>query len=293
MISSKECLNCHKTKKVSNYYIHRDNKQGHNLDNICKECAKRITINLDGIKLYADLNSRKFSQELFDIAVIAINKKYKDDVEFNSLPEEKRESFLFEKVRNIYFSRQGQNQYYQYLNTDKSPVFTEDLEIESVETDIDDEDLESIEEVKEKKIYSEKWGGTYSRKQIDWLDCYYEDTKNDFSIVSRIHSDYAKKIAKASLNMDESFSQMMNGTPGADKRYKESKAVFDTLSISAKFSEKTRGQNDVSGFGSLSEIVAHLENNGFLQKKIKFEDDDIEKIGADLRWVLSSVGGDL
>ena len=112
-------------------------------------------------------------------------------------------------------------------------------------------------------------------------------------MVSRIHKDYAKKIAKASLNMDESFSQMMNGISGADKRYKEAKTVFDSLSISAKFSEKTRSNNDVAGLGSLSEIVAKLEQTGFLQNKITFEDDHIELINFDLRHVLASVTGDI
>jgi len=284
IITSKECTSCHKTKKVSNYYIHRDNKPGHNLDFTCKECNKKIVVDLEGLKRYCDLNSRPFVQDLYDVALKTSTDKYENNVDYNSLPEEKRESFLFEKIRNIYFSRMGATQYYSYLDTDQSPVFVETIEDESEVENVND-----AEPVKEKKIHSEKWSGTYSHSQISWLDAYYADTCEDFNVVSRIHKDYAKKIAKASLNMDESFSDMMNGVSGADKRYKDSKAVFDTLSISAKFSEKTRGQNDTAGLGSLAEITAWLEQNGFLQEKIVFEDDDISKINKDLRHVLSSL----
>ena len=59
------------------------------------------------------------------------------------------------------------------------------------------------------------------------------------------HRDYARKIAKASLQMDKTFDDMMNGVDGADKRYENATKAFDTLSKSAKFSESTRSVNDV------------------------------------------------
>jgi hypothetical protein len=284
MITSKECLICHKTKKVSNYYIHRDNKPGHGTDFTCKECNKKIVTNLEGLKKYCDLNSRHFVQDLYDLAHKTSTEKYVNDVEFNSLSEEKRESFLFEKVKNIYFSRMGGTQYYSYLNTNEGQYNEEIMEdnLEAIK-----EDSEPIK--KEKKIYSSEWQGTYSRSQLDYLESYYFDTTNDFVITTRSHKDYVKKIAKASLAMDEAFDDMMQGTTGADKRYKENKTIFDSLSQSAKLSEKTRGQNDVAGLGSLSEIVMKLEQTGFLQKKIEFEDDAISKINKDLRHILSSM----
>lgn len=289
MITSKSCSVCHITKKVKSYYIHRDNKQGYGLNNACRDCDNKTAINLEGIKKYCDINCRLFSQELYDFVVKSITKKYKDDVDYNSLSEEKRELFFNTKVMKGYFSQQGQRQFYQYLNTNESDTSVEEIEREE---DIDEE-LERTKPVKESKIHSEKWGGTYSKAQISWLDSYYADTCADFNVISRIHKDYAKKIAKSSLNMDEAFSDMMNGVSGADKRYKEAKAVFDSLSISAKFSEKTRSNNDTAGMGSLSEIGAWLEQNGFLQKKIIFEEDDVDKINSDLRHVLASISGDV
>lgn len=283
IITSKQCIQCHKTKKVSNYYIHRDNKPGHNLDFTCKECNKKIVINLQGLKRYCDLNSRLFSKDLYDLALKTSTEKYENDVEFNSLSEEKRESFLFEKIKNIYFSRMGGVQYYSYLNTNMSPVL------------IDEEDAvkSAPHDNEDKKIRSVEWGGMYTRIQLDYLQSYFSDSCSDFKIVTRNHRDYLYKIAKASLAMDEAFNDMLSGSvPGADKRYSAAKMVFDTLSQSAKFSEKTRSANDVAGLSSLSEVVEQLEKTGFLQKKMTFEKDDIDKIGENFRFTIASVGGD-
>ncbi len=291
MITSKECIICHKTKKVSNFYTHRDNKLGHGLNMSCKECDKKTVIDINGLRLFCDTNNRLFSQDLYDLALKTSTEKYENDVEYNSLSEEKRESFLFEKIRNIYFSRMGGNQYYSYLNTNTGLV---EESIEYTEYNEDEaEDSEPAKKEKEKKTWSEKWQGTYTKSQISFLDSYYFDTTNDFIITTRSHKDYVKKIAKASLAMDESFDDMMQGIAGADKRYKENKAIFDSLSQSAKLSEKTRSANEVSGLGSLSEIVAKLEQTGFLQRKITFPKDDIDQINEDFRWALASVGGEL
>lgn len=87
--------------------------------------------------------------------------------------------------------------------------------------------------------------GNYSETDIRKLDHYYESLENDYNIVTENHRDYARKIAKASLQMDKTFDDMMNGIEGADKRYENATKAFDTLSKSAKFSESTRSVNDV------------------------------------------------
>lgn len=291
IITSKQCIKCHKTKKVSNYYIHRDNRKGHGIDNTCKECSRQMGDTLEGLKEYCDLNSRVFNSALYTISTESVMKKYENDVEFNSLSEEKRESFLNVKIKNAYFSQQSQSQYYSFIENDESLTLIEQDTIEDVEEN--EGDLEPIKKNKEKKIYSQDWQGSYTKAQILWLDTYYFDTCNDFVVSNRNHKDYVRKIAKASLAMDEAYNDMMNGVAGADKRYDKNRSIFDGLSQSAKLSEKTRSTTDVVGLGSLSEIVAQLEQTGFLQKKMTFEKDDIDKIGDDFRWTLTSVGGEL
>lgn len=289
MITSKSCIKCHKTKKVSNYYINRDNKYGHCIDNSCKECSRKLSSTLDGLKEYCDLNSRMYRPELYDSVYDSTIKKFEHDIAFNSLSEEDRESFIFEKTVKMYFSRMGQTQFYQYINTNENQNIIE----ETIEEEPEEEDIELTIASKGKRIYSQDWRGSYTRGQIDWLDAYYADTVSDFVVKTRNHKDYCRKIAKASLSVDEASNEMLNNIPGAEKKYDKATATFDKLSQSAKLSEKTRSANEVSGLSSISEIVARLEQTGFLQKKITFEKDSIDQVGEDFRWTLTSVGGEL
>ncbi|MBZ9622860.1 hypothetical protein G9F71_008340 [Clostridium sp. FP2] len=287
MITSKECIICHKTKKASNFYTHRDNKPGYGLNMACKECDKKTAVDITGLKLFCSINNRLFSQDLYEEVSKSIQTKYEHDIEYNSLSEEKREVFLNRKIINMYFSRMGNSQYYQYVPEEGYLTFVE----EEAEDNENEENIDS-KEINEKKIYSQDWRGSYTKSQIDWLDAYYEDTIGDFVVKTRNHKDYCRKIAKASLSVDEASNEMLNDVPGAEKKYDKATATFDKLSQSAKLSEKTRSTNDVAGLGSLSEIVAQLEQTGFLQKKINFEKDDVDKISEDFRWTITSVGGE-
>jgi len=284
---SKKCPLCGRNKKFSFYYTHRDNVEEYGFDNICKQCAQAMTTSKEGMLKYCSISSRKFHIELWTWAEVRVNEKYKADPVFNALSKAQQAKLLSEKIASAYFGQMGQIGWYEF-----SP--NEQFNIKGMlsQQSNDVEENVPMKKIVERKVYSRDWMGDYSRSQIEWLDEYYANTCRDFMVVSRIHQDYAKKIAKASLSMDELYSAMLNGETGADKKYEKSKNIFDGLSISAKFSEKTRSANDVSGFGSLSEIVAKLEQTGFLQRKIVFETDDVDKVNADLRHVLSSVGGD-
>ena len=295
MITSKACIKCHKTKKVSNYYINKDNKRGYGIDNFCKECSRKTSSDLSGLKEYCESNNRLFSSDLYESVSKSVNTKYEHDLDFNSLDEVKRELFLTDKIIKMYFSRMGNTQYYQYIPDEEDSNFVrsdEELEDEIVEEYEDDIDSKKV-KGKDKRTYSQDWRGSYTKNQIDWLDAYYADTLSDYTVKTRNHKDYCRKIAKASLAMDEASNEMLNNVPGAEKKYDKAKAAFDLFSSSAKLSEKTRSANEVSGLSSISEIVARLEQTGFLQKKITFEKDSIDQVGEDFRWTLTSVGGEL
>lgn len=274
MSLTKKCPKCGKEKRLSSFYINRDFIEEDSHDVICSECAKRMSQSLGGLKKYCKQNRRNFSEMLWKNCYESIEKKYKDDSSLNDLTEKKRENFIIKKIIYRYFSMQSQTQYYKYI-----PKEDEENKIE-----------ESLPE--DKKIFSKEWMGEYTQFQLDYLNSYYQDCLHDFKIVTRNHKDYARKIAKASLIMDINYNAMINGDSIAEKKYKEAKSIFDTLSQSAKFAENKRSTDDVAGLGSLCEVGAKLEREGFLQKKIKFEDDDIDKINKDFRWAIASIGGD-
>ena len=135
------------------------------------------------------------------------------------------------------------------------------------QTDSNEEDL----------IYDDKWMGKYTQKDIDYLNKYYAGLERDYKIITENHRDYARKIAKASLQMDKAFDEMINGVDGADARYKNAREAFDTLSKSAKFSESTRSVNDV-GISSFSKVAAMVEAHNWIPEHKPLKKDTIDEM---------------
>lgn len=145
-----------------------------------------------------------------------------------------------------------------------------------------------VQTIEEPLIYSDKWIGNYSESDIKKLDRYYESLENDYNIVTENHRDYARKIAKASLQMDKTFDDMMNGVDGADKRYENATKAFDTLSKSAKFSESTRSVNDV-GASSFSKVAAMVESHNWIPEHKPLKKDTIDELIDYLSTITKSV----
>jgi len=129
----------------------------------------------------------------------------------------------------------------------------------------------------EELIYDDKWMGNYTQKDIDCLNKYYAGLERDYKIITENHRDYARKIAKASLQMDKAFDEMINGVTGADARYKNAREAFDTLSKSAKFSESTRSVNDV-GISSFSKVAAMVEAHNWIPEHKPLKKDTIDEM---------------
>lgn len=136
--------------------------------------------------------------------------------------------------------------------------------------------LQSKEE-SEELIYDDTWMGRYTQKDIDYLNKYYIGLERDYKIITENHRDYARKIAKASLQMDKAFDDMINGIDGADAKYKNARDAFDTLSKSAKFSESTRSVNDV-GISSFSKVAAMVEAHNWIPEHKPLEKDTIDEM---------------
>ena len=137
--------------------------------------------------------------------------------------------------------------------------------------------LDTVKEESDPLQYSDKWMGKYTEADIKKLDHYYDGLERDYKIITENHRDYARKIAKASLQMDKTFDDMMNGVEGADKRYENATKAFDTLSKSAKFSESTRSVNDV-GISSFSKVAAMVEAHNWIPTHKPLDKDTIDEM---------------
>jgi len=137
--------------------------------------------------------------------------------------------------------------------------------------DSEEEDEGDESDEKEERFYDEEWMGEYTEVEIEYLNNYMNDLKNDFKIINRNHVDYARKIAKASLAMDIEYNKMMSGE-GDTAKYKMLREAFDSLSKSAQFAESGRSSNDIS-LGNFGVVFDKVEKNMWVPTHVPNDKD--------------------
>jgi hypothetical protein len=248
---------------------------------ICKDCIKTNSIDDNGeVKLDKFHNILRQIDKPFLLSVFqsACDEAKKSEIDgfgrtdilgiyfknIQSLPQNKNLTYADSESYNRQFPP---NQYASAkISNGSSSIKNTDIYNGSVENKPD-----------ETLIYSKKWCGNYTQSDIDYLDDYYTGLDRDYKISTENHRDYARKIAKASLQMDKCFEDMMAGVSGADTRYKNARETFDNLCKSAKFSESTRSLNDV-GLSSFSIITDRVEAHNWIPEHKPVDKDDIDKL---------------
>lgn len=267
---------------------------------ICIDCVKNDVVNEDGtvnenkLKTMCQRLDKPFYSDELDSAFLQAKSEhgYLSDDEIakygkkivgfyfkniNTLRQNKDRSFadsekdgFTHKTYNVNARQKKEaiaNRYSDVIESKSSTQNTTSTTAHINQTDSNEEDL----------IYDDKWMGKYTQKDIDYLNKYYAGLERDYKIITENHRDYARKIAKASLQMDKAFDEMINGVDGADARYKNAREAFDTLSKSAKFSESTRSVNDV-GISSFSKVAAMVEAHNWIPEHKPLKKDTIDEM---------------
>lgn len=156
------------------------------------------------------------------------------------------------------------------------------------------EDQETINEdmhsEPQKLEYSRKWRGHFTREQIEALDDIYAEYEKDFNLDSVNIRDYARKVAKASLNADIAEDRMRRGEISASD-YKEAQTIFDTLSKSAAFAASKKKPGETSGMGSLGEIISRIEVTGKLNTEgFHWPQDSVDAAISEYKHSLVAAG---
>ena len=277
IVEKKRCLSCGESKPLSHFYIshsplHYDKKVPW-----CKNCIKKNVLNEDG-----SFNTDKLKEVMrqidkpyyLDNIQSARNQLIKEDsqIDYDTVDQYGEKIFQF-YMKNLQTLRQLKSK--NFTDSEKDGFVQKNSAI--LDNKNPSANVENNTVINGKKIYSTKWRGEYTQNDINDLDKYLLDLQRDFNIVRTNHIDYAKKIAKASLQMDKAFNDMMNNIPGADAKYKVAKETFDTLSKSAKFSESTRDTSDI-GASNFSKIASLVENHNWIPEHKPLEKDTIDEM---------------
>ena len=260
---------------------------------ICISCVKKEVVNENGtvnenkLKIMCQRLDKPYYSDELDSAFLQLKREngYLSDDEVAKCGE-KIIGFYFKNINTL---RQNRNK--SFVDSEKDGFIhkTVNVNVQNKKeqtlqrySDIKDRkatNLSTLDNTSEheKLIYDDKWMGKYSQKDIDYLNNYYAGLERDYKIITENHRDYARKIAKASLQMDKAFDEMINGIEGADARYKNAREAFDTLSKSAKFSESTRSVNDV-GISSFSKVAAMVEAHNWIPEHKPLKKDTIDEM---------------
>lgn len=123
--------------------------------------------------------------------------------------------------------------------------------------------------LEEQKALIFKWGKSYSLEDLVRMETLYQETAESFDVTNPSHKDYLKKACKASLQLDKSLD--FGDAEGATKYGR----LFDLLNKSAQFTAATNKFDKDEYIGSVGELVAICEKEGFIPRYINEENPDI------------------
>lgn len=303
----KKCMscpddNCMKPKK--DFYLSKNPEHLDGLVPWCKSCVQNAMVAPDGridldktISLLKQLD-RPFYKDVMQQSVNQLIKVHQD------IPSG-MVRYCGKEIIGIYFKNinMKHNLYMRFSDSEKSgymrnpdnetPCFDNEPDF-FVGGELNDIILNSKatytppKQTQEGLIYDPVWRGDYTPSDIAYLNDYYKGLERDYKLVTENHRDYARKIAKASLQMDLAFNEMLKGVKGAETKYKNAREAFDTLSKSAKFSESTRSVNDV-GISSFSKVASIVESHNWIPEHKPIEKDQIDELIDYLSTILKSV----
>lgn len=279
----KMCLSCKGVLPLTEFYKNRSWSDQNGVDLYCKECARKMCIDKDTMRQYCWENNRLWRDEMWDAAekraqrVLANNAEWLSDKTSKKKKDEIRDKSI---CNQFFFVMNLQNYYAMVDNTDEEGNIRDFDPNSAAGSVVPTADGEMVLD-DGAKIYSPIWNGMFTRREIEYLDAYYERLENDFVLEDISIQDYARKIAKASLEADNRYDLMRTGKC-TSKEWQEAQSIFDGLSKSASFAacqkkDKNNGSNLV-----LCEIIQNIEVNHFASMpKVSFPKDDIDRIIED------------
>lgn len=283
---SKLCIKCNRVLPLTEFYPHKDWVSQRYHDAWCKECVQKYCVDSKSLAQYCYENDRQWKDSFWDLALKKAQYIAANDSDYISARTSLKKK---EEILNSIAARQFQT----VMNLKNIYGFVENIDLDGAIAPAkpnsgisgDDEDDDDL-----RMTYSSMWGGHYTKEQMKTLEEIYSQYEDDFVLDNVNTRDYARKVAKASLNADIAEDKFRRGKISAGE-YKEAQKIFDDLSKSANFAACRRKPGETSGLGSLGEIIMRLEVNGALNENgFKFPEDDIDKIVKDFEHTYAACG---
>ena len=185
---------------------------------------------------------------------------------WQQIVENNKSDYLFKYVAKL--NSLAKYADYRYKDSIFTPVTEEQIEQKQDEL---------REQFKDVPIWNEEWQGEYTPVEVDYLNRYMTNLETDFKIETATQKDYARKIAKTSLEADKALAKMLKGDPEAEKKYNNLMSTFDKLNKTAKFAESERSRTDVA-LGNFGKVFEAVEEHNWVPQYEPEDKDMFDKL---------------
>lgn len=282
-VPSKLCIRCNRVLPLAEFHPHKDWQSQAYRDVWCKECATKYCFDKDSLRDYCYENNRKWNDSFYDSAM-------KKAQYFQATNAEYIDPKVSAKKKEEIAGRSAARQFFSMMNMKGFYGFVENIGEDGVYVPQQEERDDASSPPPAKAEYNRKWRGHFTQEQIDALEEIYDQYEEDFVLDNVNIRDYAKKVAKASLNADIAEDRMRRGEISASD-YKEAQKIFDDLSKSSNFAACKRKPGEATGLGSLGEIIARIELTGKLNTDgYHWPKDSVDMAIAEYRHSLTAAG---
>lgn len=287
----KRCINCDKVWDITEFIPNRAWGAQQNCDLYCRQCTKALVYDKISFRKYMWENNRMYSEDIWEAATTKSKRILANNAEYNrkNITESRRNEIAEKVISTQALSIMNLAQYYHY-NDNADPMgnldpFDENSLNGSIVETIDGNEIMND----SRKYWDAVWNGTYTKRELDYLNNYYDRLQDSFSLDDISAQDYARKVAKASLEADTRYTLMRDGKISS-KEWREAQDVFDSLSKSSALTAAQRKERGQDTMKSLAEIIAEIEiNHHAVMPQVTFPPDDIDKILEDFRHTSEAI----
>lgn len=279
----KMCLACHKVKPLSDFAKNKGWAEQNYADLYCKECAWKMCTDKEAFRKYMWENGRMYSEALWDAAENACMYSLNTNAEWLSkkTSEKRRNEIKTGATVRRAFTLMNLPTYYSFSTPTDEDGNMRAFDPESLDGQLiyNDDGTQRVDGGA--KVFSPVWNGMYTNAEIEYLDSYYARLEDGYVLDDINIQDYARKVAKASLEADAKYNKMRAGQC-TQKEWQDAQDVFDKLSKSANFAACQKKDKGATNNEVLCEIIRNIEiNHRADMPKVTFPKDDIDRILAD------------
>lgn len=288
----KLCLRCMTTPLLTEFYKNRGWAAQAYHDAWCKSCAKKFSVTKETIREYCWYNNRAWSEDLWQRVIDGARYKLAADSVYIKATDLRRRNMEESEACQIYLARMNMSNVY---------VYSENITPESGLYDVFDIDSKdgilhkSVQEAMRSEtefVFDPVWNGLFTRRDLEYLNNYYAELENDFVLDDVSMRDYGRKVAKASLALDQMYNDYRSNKVSGSE-YKAAKDNFDTLSKSANFAACKRRTDEKINILPLGEVVEYLEAHKKIKsKKDNWKQDSVDAMIMEMYHIAESLGLD-